>query len=202
MECNVPTLSLTNIPDHSGVIAESLAKIDGSVCEQASNAIVKSVFKDINGLVHFVHMNRSNGRAIVPRIDTTTRNGMIIKQQVSRVFYSLNKQETNKRKLIYVLYPMAGMGDDQNRTFVPAGWTFDISLAGPSILLFIFLVVRRQSWHAVEAQRNAKHDIRCNSQAAENCRHFSRGFLSVSIRSSFQSIVDTNVCFHLSHRSQ
>lgn len=83
MECNVPNFSLDNLPDHSDVLAENLSLIDGNVCEQASYNIVKSIYKEINGLVHFAHVNRSNGRALVPRIDTTHRNGTIIKQQVT-----------------------------------------------------------------------------------------------------------------------
>lgn len=82
MECNVPNLSIENITDHSDLLAAQLLNASFDSNEQASSSIVKSVFKDINGLVHFVHVNRSNGRVIVPPIDTTNRNGLIIKQQV------------------------------------------------------------------------------------------------------------------------
>lgn len=46
------------------------------------NRIVNTVFKDINGLVHFIHINRSNGRVIAPIIDVDSRRGSLIKQQV------------------------------------------------------------------------------------------------------------------------
>lgn len=48
----------------------------------SQNVILGSVFKDINGLVHFIHVNRGNGRVITPTIDVTKKRGAFIKKQV------------------------------------------------------------------------------------------------------------------------
>lgn len=44
-----------------------------------------TVFKDINGLVHFIHINRSSGRIVVPIIDMSNKHAPLIKKRVNGI---------------------------------------------------------------------------------------------------------------------
>jgi len=83
IECNVPNLTVKSIPDKSHLVEDKLLEIaDVLRARAAQNIVLKSVFKDINGLVHFIHVNRTNGRVLIPAIDVSEKNGVIIKQQL------------------------------------------------------------------------------------------------------------------------
>lgn len=82
-ECNIPNYNEPNIKDKSRIVEEKLLKVSEFLRSKATqNAVLRSVFADISGLVHFVHVNRTSGRVIAPSIDTSEKNGLIIKQQL------------------------------------------------------------------------------------------------------------------------
>lgn len=72
------------------------------------------------------------------------------------------------------------MENGGNVTILPSKGSPIDHMAGRCILLLVFLVVRRQSWHSVEAKGNAEHIDRNDYKAAGGARNTCRWILSVS----------------------
>lgn len=86
VECNTLTYGVQRIADISVKVQEKLIEITDFLRVKAlQNYALGSVFKDINGLVHFIHINRSTGRIVVPSIDLSSKRGPLIKKQVNLI---------------------------------------------------------------------------------------------------------------------
>lgn len=83
IECNTLLYGVQRVAEISHKIEEKLVEISEFLRVKAlQNIVLGSVFKDINGLVHFIHINRSNGRIVVPIIDMDNKRASLIKSQV------------------------------------------------------------------------------------------------------------------------
>lgn len=83
IECNTLLYGVQRVAEISMKIEEKLTEIFEFLRVKAlQNIVLGSVFKDINGLVHFIHINRSSGRIVVPIIDMDNKHAPLIKKQV------------------------------------------------------------------------------------------------------------------------
>lgn len=84
IECNIMHYGVQRVAEISTKVQEKLLEVKEFLCVKALQSyVLGSVFKEINGLVHFIHINRSSGRIIVPTIDLNSKRGTLIKNQVS-----------------------------------------------------------------------------------------------------------------------
>lgn len=83
IECNTIEYGLQRVNEVAAGVEAQLSEFSEFLRVKATqNVVLGSVFKDINGLVHFIHVNRSNGRVITPTISVDEKRGALIKQQV------------------------------------------------------------------------------------------------------------------------
>ncbi|XP_031640635.1 Hermansky-Pudlak syndrome 1 protein [Contarinia nasturtii] len=83
IECNTLLYGVQRVAEIATKIEEKLVEISEFLRVKAlQNIVLGSVFKDINGLVHFIHINRSTGRIVVPIIDPDNKRAPLIQKQV------------------------------------------------------------------------------------------------------------------------
>lgn len=74
---------LQRITEISSQVKAKIAEVADFLRVKAQqNVVLGSIFKDINGLVYFIHINRNNGRVIIPTLDSNDKRGKLIKKQV------------------------------------------------------------------------------------------------------------------------
>lgn len=144
------------------------------------NPKTNTVFKDINGLVHFIHINRSSGRIVVPIIDMDNKYASLIKKQVKWLFLFAKKKKKQKKSFNWICKLFLGVEYGEYVAFVCAKGPYVVDMAGRCVFLFVFSVVRGQSWHTVETKGNAKSSSGECHQTACGARRCGRRILSVS----------------------
>lgn len=83
VECSTMEYGVQRIAEISTKIEEKLLEVSEFLRVKAlQNYVLGSVFKDINGLVHFIHINRSSGRVVIPNLDLDDKRAPLIKNQV------------------------------------------------------------------------------------------------------------------------
>ncbi|XP_055316402.1 uncharacterized protein LOC129576033 isoform X2 [Sitodiplosis mosellana] len=84
VECSTLLYGVQRVAEIATKIEEKLVEISEFLRVKAiQNIALGSVFKDINGLVHFIHINRSSGRIVVPIIDPENKRAPLIRKQTT-----------------------------------------------------------------------------------------------------------------------